>query len=262
MFVDTHAHITMKQYDSDRDAVVQRAHGAGVRAIIDVGLDLRTNRRTVEYARTQPGVFPIIGFHPHEASDFDANAFQQQINEYGDEVIALGEFGLDHFKEYSPKHLQKHMLEQVLAMSTAAHKPVIIHCREAEHTIMPMLRAAANPLPGVMHCFSGDVNFLKQVLDLGMHISVGGPATYPKSERLESVLKAVPRDRLLLETDCPYLSPQKFRGKRNEPAYIPLIAARIGEIWGAPAQEVGRITTNNAIKLFNLPEHLFSSQPK
>jgi TatD DNase family protein len=257
MFVDTHAHITMKQFGADREAVVRRAHDAGVRAILDVGLDIATNRRAVEYARTQPGVFPIIGFHPHEASEFDADAFQKQINEYGAEAVALGEFGLDHFKEYSPKLVQKRVLEQVLGMSMAAGKPVIIHCREAERAILPILKAAADPLPGVMHCFAGDVNFLKQVLDLGMHISVGGPATYPRADRLESVLKAVPLDRLLLETDCPYLAPQQFRGKRNEPSYIPLIAERIARIRGVSAHDIGRATTHNAISLFNLPRGAF-----
>ena len=253
MFVDTHAHIFMKNYKSDRDAVVARAHDAGVAAILDVGLDIKSNEAVLENARRYDAVFPIIGYHPHEAETFDGDAFEKQVAAFGDQTVALGEFGLDFFRDYAPHHLQKQALERSLDIAVRAGKPVIIHCREAERTILPMLRAAADPLTGVMHCFSGDVDFLKQVLDLGMLISVGGPVTYPKSNKLERVISTVPRDRLMLETDCPYLAPQKFRGKRNEPAYIPMIAERIAEIWKTTPAEVGRITTGNAIGIFKLP---------
>jgi TatD DNase family protein len=252
LFIDTHAHIFMSNYDSDREEMLRRAREAGVAAVIDVGLDLDTNRAVVEFARTHDNVFPIIGFHPHEASHFDAAALQQQIDEYNGELVALGEFGLDFFKDYSPKQDQKIALEASLAIAARAGKPVVIHCREAEREIIPILRAAGARLPGVMHCFSGDTDFLEQVLGLGMHISVGGPVTYPKADKLQRVVAAVPRDRLLLETDCPFLSPQQRRGKRNEPAYIPLIAARIAEIWKTSPDEVGSITTQNAVALFGL----------
>ena len=248
----------MDSYDSDRDAVVARAHEAGVKAVIDVGLDIETNRAVLDYARGRRGVFPVIGFHPHEAQRFDAVAFEQQIKDNSDDIVALGEFGLDYFKEYSPKHLQKTALEASLDIAARANKPVVLHCREAERAIIPILRAFDLPRGGVMHCFSGDVDFLRQTLDLGLHISVGGPSTYPKAEKLERVLKAVPRDRVLLETDCPYLSPQKFRGKRNEPAYIPVIAERIAEIWQTTADDVGNITTGNAASLFDLDINLFA----
>jgi len=212
----------------------------------------------LDFARGRRGVFPIIGFHPHEASRFDAAAFKQQINDNSGDIVALGEFGLDFFKEYSPKHLQKTALETSLDIAARANKPVVLHCREAERAIIPILREFPLPRGGVMHCFSGDVDFLRQTLDLGLHISVGGPSTYPKAEKLERVLRAAPRDRVLLETDCPFLSPQKLRGKRNEPSYIPLIAERLAEIWQTSPEEVGTITTANAIKLFALDPSRFA----
>lgn len=252
MFVDTHAHIFMKQFDADREAVVARARDAGVIGILNVGLDVKTNAAVLDFARGRDGVFAVIGHHPHDAETFDADAFEQQVRAHADEIVALGEFGLDFFRDYAPRDVQKHAFAQSLDIGLRAGKPLVIHCRAAESDVMQIMHAASDAFRGVMHCFSGDTDFLKQTLDLGMHISVGGPATYPKSGRLESVLRAVPRDRLLLETDCPYLAPQKFRGKRNEPAYIPIIAERIAEIWNVSSEEAGRITTQNAINLFNL----------
>jgi TatD DNase family protein len=252
MFIDTHAHIFMRDFDADREAVVARARAAGVAAIIDVGLDIETNQAVLEFARAHNAVFPIIGFHPHEASRFDAEAFERQVRAHLDEIVALGEFGLDYAKEYSPRPAQLRAFEMELSISNTVDKPVIIHCREAESDVLTLLRAAGPRRTGVMHCFSGDTDFLEQVLGLGLHISVGGPVTYPKAVKLERVVTAVPRDRLLLETDCPYLAPQARRGKRNEPACIPIIAARIAQIWKTTPEEVGDITTANALALFGI----------
>lgn len=256
MFVDTHAHIFMKHFDADREETVARAISASVEIILNVGLDIETNIEVLKFSETHPNVFPLLGFHPHEASKFSLGDFKKQVEEFGARAVALGEFGLDFFKEYSPKDNQIAVFGQALQIAKAAGKPAVIHCRDAEETMISMLREAGVPHGGVMHCFSGDVDFLKQTLDLGLCISVGGPVTYPKSTKLQEVVKAVPRDRLLLETDCPYLTPQKLRGKRNEPSYIPVIAEGIAQLWNVSASEVGEITTANAIKLFQLEKKI------
>ena len=242
----------MKKFDGDRDAVVERALKAGVMAIVDVGLEYDSNRRSVEISGMYPSVFPTMGFHPHDASKFDAMKLARQIVELGEKAVAFGEIGLDFFKEYSPRATQISAFEELLGIAKRYGKPVVIHCREAQDTLMPMLRAAGLATGGVMHCFPGDVDLMTETLDLGFHIAVGGPATYPNTQRLERVIGAVPRDRLILETDCPYLTPQKFRGQRNEPAYIPLIAERVAQIWKIPTEEVGEITSKNVIELFKL----------
>ena len=252
MFIDTHAHIFMRDFDADREAVVDRARTAGVAAILNVGLDIETNQAVLDFARTHDAVFPIIGFHPHEASRFDAEAFENQVRANLDEIVALGEFGLDYAKEYSPRPAQRRAFERELLISNTVNKPVIIHCREAESDVLALLRATGPRHAGVMHCFSGDTDFLEQVLELGFYISVGGPVTYPKAVKLERVVAAVPHGRLLLETDCPYLAPQARRGKRNEPAYVPMIAARIAQIWKTTPRDVGDITTANALALFGI----------
>lgn len=252
MFIDTHAHIFMDSYDSDRQETVARARAAGVLAINDVGLDIETNRLVLDNAARFDGVYAIIGFHPHEATKFDAAEFEKQVMDNLGNFVALGEFGLDYFKEYSPRDAQIKVLEQCLDIAKKAKSPIVLHCRNAEDALMPILRSAGAPNGGVMHCFSGDTDFLNQTLDLGLLISVGGPATYPKADKLERVLRAVPRERLLLETDCPFLSPQKLRGKRNEPANIPIIAARVAEIWNVSPETVGEITTKNAVELFGI----------
>ncbi len=249
IFVDTHSHIFFKDYDNDRGEVVSRAQQAGVAAVFDVGLDEPTNKQVIANSEKYPLVFSIVGFHPHEAAKYDHPAFADFLEEYKGRYIGVGEFGLDYFRDIAPRKKQRDSFEKQLELCAARELPLIFHCREAEADMAAMIRAHA-PLKGVMHCFSGDIDFLKQTLDLGLSISVGGPATYNNSSRLQSVLKAVPSERLLLETDCPFLAPQRHRGKRNEPSYIPLIAEKIAEIRGESVESIADCSTRNAINLF------------
>jgi len=249
IFVDTHSHIFFKDYDNDRDEVVSRAEQAGVAAVFDVGLDEPTNKQAIANSEKYTMVFPIVGFHPHEAAKYDHPAFEDFLEEYKGRYIGLGEFGLDYFRDIAPRKKQRDSFEKQLELCASRGLPLIFHCREAEADMASMIRAHA-PLKGVMHCFSGDIDFLKQTLDLGLSISVGGPATYNNSARLQSVLEVVPSERLLLETDCPFLAPQRHRGKRNEPSYIPLIAEKIAEIRGESVESIAACSTRNAINLF------------
>jgi len=252
VLIDTHAHIFFDNFDNDRDDVVRRATDSGVRAIFDVGLDFETNDQVLATAKKYPSVFPIIGFHPHEAKDFDAARFAGCLAEHAGDSVALGEFGLDYFKDYSPRDTQRKVFEKVLELCRPLDMPLVFHSRAADDDMISFLRGAG-PLRGVMHCFSGGLEFLEQTLDLGLHISVGGPVTYPKNDRLREVVRTVPADRLLLETDCPFLAPQFRRGKRNEPSYIPAIAEKIAGVRGATVEEIAAATTKNAVGLFGGP---------
>lgn len=253
IFVDTHAHLFMDDYDADRAEVIAEAQRASVAAIFDVGLDIDSDRTVMEGAAAGGPVFAIIGNHPNLSKFFDRAAFADFLAESEGRYIALGEMGLDYFRDRSAPEIQRKALEQQLEMFIPTGKPLIFHCRQAEQDVMAALEAVGHPIKGVMHCFSGDVAFLEKSLALGLHISVGGPVTYPKNEKLYDVVKTVPIDRLLLETDCPFLAPQKKRGKRNEPVYIPMIAARIAELRGEPLTAVADATTRNTIELFGEP---------
>ncbi len=250
IFVDTHAHIFMDDYDADRKETVDRAQSENVAAVFDVGLDIETDRVVMEGAKGSGPVFAIIGNHPNLSHKFDRNAFADFLSEADGRYIALGEIGLDYFRDRSAPEIQKKALTEQLELFLPTGKPLIFHCRQADDDLMAVLMSIGKKIKGVMHCFSGDVDFLEKTLDLGLHISVGGPVTYPKNEKLYEVIRRVPIERLLLETDCPFLAPQKRRGKRNEPSYIPMIAERIAELRGVNIEAIAETTTRNTIDLF------------
>ncbi len=249
-FIDSHAHTFFRNFDEDRDDVIQRALDAGVAAVFEVGLDTETNRQVLALAEKYPSVFPIVGAHPHEAKSFDLAVFKDFLAAHDGEYIGIGEMGLDYFKDYSPVDIQRKVFEQVLELCVPTDYPLVFHCRAANDDMIDMIRGAGATLKGVMHCFSGGPAFLEQTLELGLHISVGGPVTYPKNDRLRDVVRRVPLDRLMLETDCPFLTPQFRRGKRNEPSYIPAIAEEIARVRGVTVEEIAEATTRNAARLF------------
>jgi len=253
IYADTHAHLFMDDYDADRSETVERAVGASVAAVFDVGLDIESNRVVLEGAAAGGPVFAIVGNHPNLSHKFDRAAFADFLAEAEGRYIALGEIGLDYYREHSSPEVQRRALSMQLELFLPIGKPLIFHCRRAEDDLLAALLALGRPVKGVMHCFSGDAAFLEKTLELGLHISVGGPVTYPKSEKLWEVVRRVPQDRLLLETDCPFLAPQQKRGKRNEPSYIPMIAERIAELRGTGAAEIAEATTKNTMELFGDP---------
>jgi TatD DNase family protein len=250
IFADTHTHLHLDDYDADRGAVLQSATEAGVAAVFDVGLDIKSNRMVLDEAERYPGVFAIVGFHPNETKHFDAKEFADFLEEAAGRYIALGEFGLDYYRDRTPPATQRAALEKQLEICVPLGLPLVFHVRQSERDALAMLRAVGRPFRGVMHCFSGDMEFLDAVLALGLHVAVGGPATYPKNDALREIVRAVPDGRLLLETDCPFLAPQKYRGKRNEPAYIPLIAEKFAEVRRVAVDRIAELTTRNVIDLF------------
>ena len=256
VLVDSHSHISMRQFDKDRDRVVERARGAGVVAIIDVGLDLESSRGAIDLSERYPDVFAAVGIHPHSASqmkDDDVDGLAEMAQH--PKVVAIGETGLDFYRNRSPREDQIVAFKKQLALARQLGLPVIIHSRQANDEVMEILTdwagGSEGPL-GVLHCFSGSGELARRYIEMGFLLSIAGPVTYAKSAAVEAA-RELPLDRLLIETDCPFLTPEPYRGKRNEPSYVSLVAERIAEVRGESADVVAQRTSENAIRLFQLP---------
>ncbi|HYR40929.1 MAG TPA: TatD family hydrolase [Methylomirabilota bacterium] len=252
---DTHAHLHFPDFADDLDAVLERARAEGVRGMVTIGTDRESNRAVVELAGRRPEIWATVGIHPHDAAEATEADFEEMEGLARSEarVVGLGEMGLDFFRNLSPRDVQESVFRRQLALARVVAKPVVIHCRDAHAETLAILRdEKAGETGGVMHCFSGDVEVARRCLDLGLLISLAGPVTYKNARALPDVARFVPADHLVVETDCPYLPPTPHRGKRNEPAYVALTAARIAELRGVDAGELGDITTRNAARLFRL----------
>lgn len=251
---DTHAHLHFPGFDEDRDAVLARARAAGVRRMVTIGTDGETSRAALALAERHPDVWATAGVHPHDAAESD-EAAQGEVERIAAErrVVAIGEIGLDFFRNLSPPETQERVLRRFLALARRLRKPVVLHCRDAHAEILALLgEERVADVGGIMHCFSGDVAIARRCLDLGLLISLAGPVTYPNARALPDVARFVPGDRLVVETDCPFLPPQGYRGKRNEPAYLTITAARVAELRGEPLDDLAARTTANARRLFGV----------
>lgn len=254
MFIDSHAHLEMREFNRDRPDVIRRALDAGVGCIITVGTTLSDCEKAVSIAARYETVYAVIGIHPHEAKVIDAKTYDAlRTLAKNDKVVALGETGLDFFRNLSPRGTQIKRFGEQLDLAGELDLPVVIHDREAHAETVNILQGWKGKRRGVVHCFSGTKAMARTCLNLGFYISIPGPVTYPKSEKLREIVKDIPLDRLLLETDCPYLTPEPHRGKRNEPAYVVHTARRIADVKGLPIEDIGRITSQNAKELFRLP---------
>ncbi|MBA3242852.1 MAG: TatD family hydrolase [Acidobacteria bacterium] len=259
MFVDSHAHIDGEEFDADRDEVVARARSAGVRAILNVGTgDPRGGHfeRAIAVAEKYEGVYAAAGVHPHDAKLFDEDAGRRlsRLLENSARVVAFGEIGLDYHYDHSPRDVQRAVFTRQLRMARELRLPVIIHSREADVETVEILREewSGEGQGGVMHCFGGSVWMAESVLQMGFHVSFAGNVTFKKAEALREAARVVPLERLLVETDCPFLSPVPLRGRRNEPAHVVETARFLAELLGIPLEELGRITSANFFRLFRL----------
>lgn len=259
MFIDSHAHIDGPEYDADRDAVIQRASDAGVRAILNVGTgDPHSGalERAVELAEKHNQIYAAVGTHPHDARLFDDLAAERIKNliKASSRVIAWGEIGLDYHYDNSPRDVQREVFRRQLQLAREIELPVIIHTREAEDDTIEILRAEwpETGKRGIMHCFSGSLELAKATMELGFLISFAGVVTFKKAEELRAVAAAVPLDKLLIETDCPFLTPIPFRGRRNEPAHVVEVARTLAGLHGTTPEKMGHATTNNFTELFQL----------
>jgi TatD DNase family protein len=261
--VDTHAHLDFSQFDEDRELVLERAADEGVSCVVTVGFDLESSREAVALANDHTHVKACVGVHPHDASTVTPEAIRD-LRELSEDrqVVAIGEIGLDYYRDRSPRTTQRRVLREQLELAAEAGKPVVVHDREAHGDTMGALRewcetvTASNgklrPPLGVVHCFSGDQAMADELFELGFFISVAGPVTYNNARRLQELVLRLPLDKLLVETDCPFLSPHPHRGQRNEPARVRLVASKVAEIRGVSLEEVARATTENARLLFGM----------
>jgi TatD DNase family protein len=252
---DTHAHLHFPDFTGDLDAVLERARAAGVRGIVTIGTDRETNRAVTALAKRAPDVWATVGIHPHDAGEAAEADFEEMERLAREEpkVVGFGEMGLDFFRDLSPREAQDKVFRRQIDIARRARKPIVVHCRDAHAETLAVLgEERAGETGGVMHCFSGDVAIARRCLDLGLYISLAGPVTYKNARSLPDVARFVPGDRLVVETDCPYLPPTPHRGKRNEPAYVALTAACIAELRGADPEALGDALTANAAKLFGI----------
>jgi TatD DNase family protein len=276
MFVDSHCHIDGAEYDTDREEVISRARDAGVTTMLNVGTgDPHSGafERAVELAEKHVDVYAAVGVHPHDAKLFDDRAEQRllELAKQSRRVIAWGEIGLDYHYDHSPRDVQREVFARQLRLASSLNLPVVIHSREANDDTIAILRQemsgstgassvnhaqdarATRPSEcGVLHCFGGSLEMATSAIDLGFFISFAGNLTFKRAEDLRSIARQLPLDRLLIETDCPYLTPVPFRGKRNEPARVVETARCLAELHGKEFGEIGRITSENFGKLFRV----------
>jgi TatD DNase family protein len=253
--VDTHAHLDEESFDADRSEVLQRATQHGVVAVITLGTLLATSQRGVELSHRHPELHAAVGVHPNyvtQASDTDWDAIVRLAAD--PRVVGIGETGLDLYWKTVPLELQRTWFRRHLDLSRETGKPICIHCRDAEGPVLEELRTASlgGALRGVMHSFAGSLETAQECVALGLHVSFSGILTYKKSAALREVARQLPADRLLVETDSPYLSPQPVRGKRNEPAHVRMTAETLAEVRGLDPEQLGELTTANACRLFGL----------
>lgn len=258
-YFDTHAHIQDDRYKQDLPAVLQRAAQADVRQILVPGTDLADSQAALELARKFPALVCSVGFHPHEASKFSqADVLRLKSLAQAEKVVAIGEIGLDYHYDFSPRDKQRDVFRQQIELADELGLPMIIHEREATADCLAIITRAQSEgllgsLPGVFHCFSGSWETARILLDMGFFLGFDGPVTYRNAKKALEIIRNCPRDRLLIETDSPYLTPEPFRGKRNEPARVTLVAAKIAEIWDCEPDEAGTISAANGHRLFRIP---------
>jgi TatD DNase family protein len=253
MFIDSHAHLEMREFDEEREEVIKRAKEADVAYILTVGTTLKDCEKAVDIANQYEAVYASIGIHPHDAAEIDTKTYEalRKIAK-SKKVVAYGEIGLDFFRNISPRQVQIRRFGEQLELAHDIDLPIIIHDREAHRETLEMLANWKGNKRGVVHCFSGDKQMAKKCLDMGFYISISGVITFDKSEQLQEVTRYIPLTSLLIETDAPFLAPRPHRGKRNEPAYVVHTAKKMAAIKGVPFEEIGKTTSNNAKTIFGI----------
>lgn len=254
MLIDTHTHLDSPKFDEDRAEVIERAQAAGVHKLINIGFNRETIPTTIALAEQYPFIYAAVGWHPVDSIDMlpeDLDWIASLCDH--PKVVAIGEIGLDYHWDTSPKDVQQRVFRQQIGLAKEKKMPIVIHNRDAHEDVVRLLREeGAKEVGGVMHCFSGSWETAKQCLDMNFYISFGGPLTFQNARVPKEVLAHVPLDRLLIETDAPYLAPHPHRGKRNESAFVRLVANTMAELTGKSVEEIEKITTENALKCFGM----------
>ncbi len=252
--IDSHAHLDDERFDEDREQVIANAVDAGITSLINVGHDMESSERSIALADKYPFIYAAVGVHPHDAKDAP-DGYIDRLKDLlkNQKVVAVGEIGLDYYYDLSPRDVQQKVFIEQLNLAKEAARPVIIHLRDAYGDFLDIMRRERlEPAAGVMHCFSGSWEVARECLEMGFYISFAGPVTFKNAAKLRETAQKIPLEKILVETDCPYLTPVPHRGKRNEPAYVRLVAEQIAAVKGLSTEEFCRHTVENAKKLFGI----------
>lgn len=253
MLFDSHAHIDDEKFDDDRLAVITRAKENGVGHLINVGADMQSSLRSIKLAEEHKEIYAVVGVHPHEAekvlkTDYDQIAQWTRHSR----VVGIGEIGLDYYYDLSPRQLQKEVFIRQLDVARQMHMPVSIHDRDAHGDTMAILKSEGKGIVGVVHCFAGSMEMAKELIKMGWYLGVDGPVTFKNAAKLPEIMTNIPLERLLVETDSPYLTPVPLRGKRNEPAYVRYVAEHVAALRNLEFETFAKVTTQNVCDLFNI----------
>jgi len=252
MYIDTHCHLDFDEYKDDRAEVINRARQANVKYLINIGTTVESSKSSVELTGQYDFIYASCGIHPHYSGEVDEEILNN-LKELasGKKVVAIGEVGLDFFKSFVPEEKQKEAFVKFINLAGQLDLPLIIHNRDAHPQIVKILRNNFSPpVKGVLHCFSGDLSFAQTILKMGLYVSFTANITFKNAHSLREIIKSIPLEKMLIETDAPFLAPQIFRGKRNEPSYVKYVARTIAEVKGLDVEKVADVTTQNAVNLF------------
>ncbi|WP_031516407.1 TatD family hydrolase [Desulfofalx alkaliphila] len=254
--IDSHAHLDDRRFDDDRDRVIRGAYEGGVKKIINIGHDLPSSGSSVQLAEKYPFIYATVGIHPHDAKNVPGDYLQQlEVYLQHPKVLAVGEIGLDYYYDFSPRDRQKEVFVEQLRLAERKNMPVVIHLRDAYGDFLDIMKEEGPPAAGgVMHCYSGSWELAQACLKMGFYISFAGPVTFKNAVKLKEVAKKVPLERMLVETDCPYLTPVPHRGKRNQPLYVQYVAEEIAKLKDLSVAEVSKALLDNTLKVFRISE--------
>ena len=252
MLVDTHAHLDLPEFDKDRDGVIKRAKENGIDYILTIGINLKSCNEAIRLAGSYDFIYASIGIHPHDTKDIDEDTYKVLKSlAKNRKVLALGEIGLDFYRNLSPRDVQVRRFREQINLAWELSLPIIIHDRDAHKETMDILKEeGAGNMGGIIHCFSGDYSMAKRCIDMGFYISIPGTVTFPKAIELQEIVKKLPLSTIFIETDCPFLTPVPYRGKRNEPFFVKYVAEKVASLKGISVEEVAETTSENFGRLF------------
>jgi len=254
MLIDSHAHLDDRRFNKDRDKLIKSLKQNDISLVINIGADVSTSIKSVKLAEKYENIYAAVGVHPHSAKEMDDSTIEVlRAFAKRDKVVAIGEIGLDFHYDNSPRDVQRKRFIEQIGLAKELDLPIVVHSRDADQETFDILKEEADEkLRGVLHCYSGSAEMAKEYIDLGFYISLAGPVTFKNARKPKEVAKSVPIDKLLIETDAPYLTPEPHRGKRNEPIYVRHVASMIAELRDMSFEDVGRITSENTKRLFNI----------
>lgn len=253
MIIDSHAHLDDRRFDEDRDQLIDNLKQEGIDYIINIGADLESSRASLALALEHDFIYAAVGIHPHDAKTADdINLSLIKSMAKSPKVVAIGEIGLDYYYDHSPREVQREVFIKQINMAKELNLPIVIHDRDSHGDLMDILKREGKGVRGVLHCFSGSVEMAREAVKLGYYISIAGPVTFKNARKLVEVVEAIDIEKILVETDCPYLTPTPYRGQRNNPSYVRHVIEKIAEIKGLPFEEIANATSKNTLELFGI----------